>query len=138
MATADLAPLLADLTVRRRPGRWCFVTGAAVPVGVTVAATVVEDEGTTVVIAVEDAEALGHTPGFVAAWLTLEVASALDLVGLTAAVATALATEGIACNVLAGYHHDHLLVPEDRAADAIAALGALRARPSPIGRARPR
>ena len=125
MATGDLARLLADLTVRRRPGRWCFVTGTAVPIGVAVAATVVEDEGTTVVIGVEDAEALGVTPGFVASWLTLGVASALDAVGLTAAVATALADAGIACNVLAGYHHDHLLVPEGRAEEAISILEAL-------------
>lgn len=125
MASDDLTELLANLTVRRRPGRWCFVTGAAVPVGVTVAATVVEDEGTTVVISADDAEALGRTPGFVAAWLTLEVTSALDAVGLTAAVATALAADGIACNVLAGYHHDHLLVPEGRAEEAISSLEAL-------------
>lgn len=126
MPTGDLEQLLANLTVRRRPGRWCFVSGAAVPVGVAVAATVVEDEGMTAVIAAEDAEALGFAPGFVAAWLTLEVVSALDAVGLTAAVATALATEGIACNVLAGFHHDHLLVPEDRAAEAITVLEARR------------
>jgi len=127
MAIRDLEQLLANLSVRRRPGRWCFVSGAATPVGMTVAATVVEDEGTTAVIAVDDAEDLGIEPGFVAAWLTLEVNSALDAVGLTAAVATALADAGISCNVLAGYHHDHLLVPEGRAADAVAAIAALRA-----------
>ena len=44
--------------------------------------------------------------------------SALEAVGLTAAVATALAAAGIPANVLAGYSHDHLLVPEDRADDA--------------------
>ena len=68
----------------------------------------------------------GESPRFVAAWLSLRVHSALDAVGLTAAVSRALADAGIACNVLAGFHHDHLLVPAARRADAIAALHALR------------
>ncbi len=99
-----------------------------VPLGsdVEVAATIMEDEGPTSVISVADAERMGERPTFVAAWLTLDVVSALDAVGLTAAVATALAAEGIACNVLAGFHHDHLLVPEERADDAIASLIGLR------------
>ena len=65
-------------------------------------------------------------PEFVAAWLTVEVRSALDAVGLTARLATALASENIACNVLAGYHHDHLLVPFEMADRAVAVLEALR------------
>ena len=56
------------------------------------------------------------------AWLTLEVHSSLESVGLTAAVSARLAARGIACNVIAGYHHDHLLVPVARADDAIEAL----------------
>jgi hypothetical protein len=126
MTTADLSRLLADLAVKRRPGRWCFVSDVAVPSDVRVAASVVEDEGVTSVVSVADARRLGVEPGFVAAWLTLEVESALDAVGLTAVVASALAAAGIACNVLAGYHHDHLLVPEDRADRALALLGELR------------
>jgi hypothetical protein len=126
VATSDLSVLLQNLSVRRRPGQWCMVTGLTVPAEVTVAARIVEDEGVTSVISVADAERLGADPGFRAAWLTLEVDSALDAVGLTAAVSTALADAGIACNVLAGYHHDHLLVPADRAEQAMAVLGALR------------
>ena len=58
------------------------------------------------------------------AWLTLTVHSSLEAIGLTAAVSARLADEGIACNVLAGYHHDHLLVPVERADDAVRALAA--------------
>jgi uncharacterized protein len=90
-----------------------------------VAATIVEDEGVTSVVSVADAERLGHRPGFLAAWLTLDVESALDSVGLTATVATALAGQQIPCNVLAGFHHDHLLVPEGRADEAMAILRSL-------------
>jgi hypothetical protein len=125
MASADLSFLLAHLSVRRRPGRWCLVD-VAVPPDCPVMATVVEDEGVTSVVAVDDAARLGIEPDFVAAWLTLEVESALAAVGLTATVTTALAREGIACNVLAGLHHDHLLVPIAQADRAMAALERLR------------
>jgi len=40
-------------------------------------------------------------------------------------VSAALAASSIGCNVVAGAHHDHLFVPFDRAAEALAILGAL-------------
>jgi uncharacterized protein len=57
--------------------------------------------------------------------ITLNVYSALDGVGLTAAVAGALAAEGIACNMIAACHHDHVLVPAD-SGRAMAVLLALQ------------
>ena len=54
--------------------------------------------------------------------ITLHVTSALDGVGLTAAVATALSELGIPANVVAGHFHDHVFVPEDQAVAALAAL----------------
>jgi uncharacterized protein len=59
------------------------------------------------------------------AGVSLTVHSDLAAVGLTAAFTTALAGEGIICNVLAGVHHDHLFVQWDRRFDAVAALEAL-------------
>jgi len=50
------------------------------------------------------------------------VHSALEGVGLTAAVTSALADMGIACNVVAGFHHDHLFVPWQRREEALDAL----------------
>ena len=93
--------------------------------GLPVLATVAEDEGMGVVLRRGDAERLGLPVDWVGAWITLQVDSALDAVGLTAAVSTALADAGISCNVFAGVHHDHLVVPADRAADAVALLSAL-------------
>lgn len=54
--------------------------------------------------------------------ITLNVYSDLEGVGLTAAVASALAQEGIACNMIAAHHHDHVFVPSDRATEALAIL----------------
>ena len=70
-----------------------------------------EDEGFTLI-----------RPGDGWARITLCVHSSLAAVGLTAKVATALAARGIAANVVAGYHHDHLFVPWDRRQQALAAL----------------
>jgi len=57
--------------------------------------------------------------------ITLQVHSDLEAVGLTAAVATALADHDVACNVIAGFHHDHLFVPWPLREQALAILQAL-------------
>lgn len=125
----DLEAMLRTLTVSRRPGRFTLVTldSKIEPpaIGNGIEAVLEESEGTTIVCTVETAEANNWPQEFLAAWLTLDVHSALEAVGLTAAFSVALAGQGIPCNVLAGYFHDHLLVPEDRAADAVACLEGL-------------
>ncbi|MEM9465497.1 MAG: ACT domain-containing protein [Actinomycetota bacterium] len=125
----DLAAMLASLTVSVRNERYTFVTlppDTAPPLGDGVEAIVREAEGDTVVATVDRAVAAGWPIDFEAAWLTLEIHSALEAVGLTAAFSAALADAEISCNVLAGFHHDHLLVPAERADDAVAAIAALR------------
>ena len=62
---------------------------------------------------------------FRAAWITLEVHSDLNAVGLTAAVSGALARAGISCNVVAAACHDHLFVPVEAAPAALACLESL-------------
>jgi uncharacterized protein len=120
----DLEALLAALQVTRRPGTFTFVTVAASDHELIGAAqaTVSEPEGLTLVVPVDDARTAGFAVTFEAAWLTLEMHSALDAVGLTAEVSTRLARAGIACNVIAGTFHDHLLVPVDRCDEAIELL----------------
>ncbi|MDH5821810.1 ACT domain-containing protein [Luteimonas sp. RD2P54] len=123
--STDLAAMLAGLRVHARPGEYVFATGVDPALAGACEASVREEEGLCCVLRREHADALGLAYAFVAAWLTLEVHSALDSVGLTAAVAETLAVHGIACNVLAGFYHDHLLVPAARRDDALAALTAL-------------
>lgn len=128
-AERDLEVLVSSMDPVVRPGRFVFVTVAPdAPVG-EAEATVLEEEGRTLVLRAEDADRRGLAYDFVAAWITLRVHSALDAVGLTAAVSAALTGAGVSCNVLAGHHHDHLLVPEDRAGEALAALRELASRP---------
>lgn len=95
-------------------------------VGLDVVARVREAEGTTLVIPEEQALARGLAVRFRCAWITLQLPSALDATGLTARFAAALAADGIACNVVAGAHHDHLFVPVERADDALRLLRGLR------------
>ncbi len=122
----DLQGLLSTLRPDLRPGNVVYCTAArALEPGIRPLATITESEGTTYVLQQDDADRLQIPYEFVGAWITLRVHSALEAVGLTAAVSTALASAGIACNVLAGYFHDHLIVPADRAADALEVLTGL-------------
>jgi hypothetical protein len=107
------------LNPERRAGEYVFVADAR---GIEPQATVWEPEGPCAVVERAAADAAGLEYDFVAAWIVLRFESALDMVGLTAAFSAALAERGIPCNVLAGLRHDHLLVPVDRADEAVAAL----------------
>ncbi|UFR06617.1 ACT domain-containing protein [Streptomyces sp. Go40/10] len=119
----DLRTLLRGLRPELNPGRYVFTMAeGGVPSGVSPVVTVAEQEGLTLVVPQADADAAGMAYDYVAAWITLSVHSALDAVGLTAAVARALAAEGLSCNVVAGFHHDHLFVPHDEAERAVRTL----------------
>lgn len=124
-AERDLAVLLASMEPERQPGSFVFTTGEEAPPEARAVVVVREAEGVTTVLERSQADELGLGYDFVAAMISLRVHSALDAVGLTAAIATELADHGISCNVVAGYFHDHLFVPEvdaDRAVDLLRAL----------------
>lgn len=128
----DLAALLAHLDPELHPEPWVYAllpAGAAPPSAAF--AMVREVEGVTVVVPQAEAERLGLTVGFVAARVTLRVHSALEAVGMTAAFARVLAEGGISCNVIAGYHHDHLFVPWERRAEAVDLLRGLGGQAEP-------
>ena len=125
MAVLDIAVVLATMEPRLYPGEYGFACVAAPPPGVAVFATVAEDEGLTVVARAEELAAAGiaHQGGW--ARISLTVQSDLAAVGLTAAIATALAGQGISANVIAGFHHDHVFVQAERALDAVAVMRGL-------------
>jgi len=121
-AISDLKALLAGMAPRLNDRAWVFAPiEAGAPIAEAAFAIIREDEGLCAVLpAAKEAE-----PRF--ACITLEVHSDLEAVGLTAAVSVALADAGIACNVIAGLHHDHLFVPWERRETAIEQLQRLSA-----------
>lgn len=127
-AIHDLDLMLRGLEPVLRPQPYAMVLmgGDELPAGVTPAAIVREDEGLSAVLTEAEASALGLEVLYRGAWITLRVHSDLAAVGLTAAVSAALAQAGLSCNMLAGAYHDHLLVPWERADDAMSALHALQ------------
>lgn len=118
----DGAEMVRQMRPERVAGRWVFrsVTLAEVAsLAGRMRALFFEAEGPSVVLPAtnQDTDAMVQ--------ITLQVHSALDGVGLTAAVSGALARAGIACNVIAASHHDYLFVPEARADEALEILRAL-------------
>ena len=81
-----------------------------------------EEEGITVIIEKDLADRQQLSYFYVAAWITLTVHSSLEAVGLTAAFSTALANEGISCNVVAAFYHDHIFVAKNDAEKAMKIL----------------
>ena len=114
-----LEPLLS-------PGEYVFVTlpGAAYGAGAELdpVAAVREGETLSLVVPRANADAAGSRYDGAFGLISLGLDSAVTDVGVTAAVAAALAARGIACNVLAGFARDHLLVPAGRAAEAVRVL----------------
>jgi uncharacterized protein len=126
----DLARLIATMTPVVREGEYVVVSLTVKP-DVDCEAVIREAEGVTCVVARAIADEHDWPYDFVGGWVTLQVHSALEAVGLTAAVSAAMTAEGIPCNVLAGFFHDHLLVPADRVPDTVRVLEELSARGAP-------
>ncbi|MEQ5789150.1 ACT domain-containing protein [Erythrobacter sp. NFXS35] len=111
---SELSAMLAGMAPVLHPDPWQFVLlDGDAPTDAF--ALIREDEGLTAIVA-------GQGDGAAFARITLMVHSALEGVGLTAAVSGALAGAGIACNIVAGFHHDHLFVPWARRDEALAVL----------------
>jgi len=85
-------------------------------------ALVREREGVTLVLEATDAGALGMDTTRLFRRISLGVHSSLEATGLTAVASQALTDAGISANVIAGYFHDHFMVPASRAQEALAAL----------------
>ncbi|UKB77913.1 ACT domain-containing protein [Chryseobacterium sp. MEBOG07] len=85
-----------------------------------------EAEAVTIVLEKAIAEEWGMNYSYISSWITLNIHSSLEAVGLTAAFANALKQENISCNVVAAYFHDHIFVAKEDAENAMKALEALK------------
>jgi len=81
-----------------------------------------EAEGMTLIVTRAAAQAHGLAHNFACRMITLNVHSSLEAVGFLAAIAAQLAAASLGVNPVAGYFHDHLFVPENRAEQALVAL----------------
>lgn len=115
----DLKAMLMGMEPVLSERIWCFQPVSDTRfIPETAFAVIREDEGACCILPAE--ASASDAAQF--ARITLSVHSDLEGVGLTASVATTLATSGIACNVIAGLNHDHLFVPWDRREEALALL----------------
>ncbi len=118
--------MISGMTPVLREGKFVFAMapdGAALPDAISVFQ---EDEGTSMILPLDTATKAGYDCADTMRCITLNVYSSLTGCGLTAAVATALSDNGIACNMVAAFHHDHAFVPTDRAEEALSILMALQ------------
>lgn len=125
----ELRRLLQDLRPALRSESYVFCTLKGAIYGALnhtrPLAAITEAEGLTLIIPKEEADREGLSYEATFRCITLQVHSSLEAVGLTAAVAQTLAAHQISANMLAGYHHDHLLVPADDAEETMRLLLAL-------------
>ena len=120
--------MVAALEPELRPGRFVFCQSPLEtwwdlkPI-----AMFQESEGVSLILEEGRARAAGIASEDAMGLITLNVYSALTGVGLTAAVSSALAAVGIACNMVAALSHDHVFVPFERTQEALAILRKLQA-----------
>tara|TARA_B100000674_G_C37893196_1_gene940016 strand:+ start:1019 stop:1435 length:417 start_codon:yes stop_codon:yes gene_type:complete len=115
----ELSPLLhSECYVFCSLPKGCHeILGTLDPIG-----TFSEHEGLSLILTEADALKADLNYEGVFRKITLEVQSSLQAVGLTAAVSSALAKEGISANIVAATYHDHIFVPRDQAEDALKIL----------------
>jgi hypothetical protein len=120
----DLTTLLRSMQPKWNEGEYVFCTTKDIASieWREVIGSFREEEGITIIIEKNKADKLKLKYSFVASWITLTVHSSLEAVGLTAAFSKALADEGISCNVIAGFYHDHIFVPINEKEKAMTVL----------------
>jgi uncharacterized protein len=123
----DLSILLKNIRPFRNEGEYVFCTVDDLTQIDTddVIGTFKEKECVTLILPRVKADKMNLAYSVVFAWITLTVHSSLEAVGLTAAFSKALSAEGISCNVVAAFYHDHIFVNINDAEMAIKVLSAL-------------
>ena len=122
----DLKKLLANLSPLLDSREYVFCTFKDSAYGdyaeLQPIASFLEDEGLTLVIPRDRADKEGISYQSIFKRITLNIYSSLEAVGLTAAVSTLLAEQGVSANMIAAYHHDHIFVSAADAERTVALL----------------
>jgi len=128
LSEKDLATLCATIEPEMAEPVYvyCSFPDFTLPEGLSALFTFREVEGLTAVLDLQDADRYGLPYAFEARLITLKVHSSLEAVGFLAVVSAHLAKVAIPCNAIAGYYHDHILIPVDRADEAFLVLKGIR------------
>ena len=122
--------MIANMTPVLQPGQFVFIStwdkALMAKLGNDAISTFREDEGLSMLVPLLSAKDAGLAVALPMRCITLNVYSSLEGVGLTAAVATALGSHDIPCNMVAACHHDHVFVPADKCDQAVEVLQALQ------------
>ena len=120
----NLKKLVKGMTPKLNDGEYVFATVddlSSIDASLAIC-TFKEAEGITLVINRQKADQLELKYDFVANWITLQIHSSLEAIGLTAVFSTELAVKNISCNVIAGFYHDHIFVSTKDSIRAIETL----------------
>ncbi len=118
----DLEEVLAALDPRLNEGRYAVVSSRDPVKDVQAFMTLVEPEGVTMLVRVEEAQERGLSFERPLAWITLGVVRAIGTLGFVPALTTALAQARIPSVAGVGRWHTHLFVPEEDADRAVKVL----------------
>lgn len=109
----DLNKLLSEMSPKLIEGKYLFITVDGEYQDYIKFKPIMsfkEREGLTLII--PEKSAIDHRLDYSDTYsmITLEIHSSLNAVGLTAAVSSKLAEDGISANVVAAFYHDHIFV----------------------------
>ncbi|MDC7241058.1 MAG: ACT domain-containing protein [Spirochaetales bacterium] len=128
----DLQKLISSMSPQLKEGEYVFLTvqgsygdySELEPL-----ASFREIEGLTLIVPADRAADAGWKDEPPFRMITLNVHSSLNAVGLTAAVSSKLAEDGISANVVAAFYHDHIFVQASLAERALESLKELSGMP---------
>lgn len=125
---SDLGKLLATLALVLADETYVFATmpSGKMPDGLSPQMTFHEAEGLSLIITKSQAQAFGIAYEYECRMITLNIHSSLEAVGFMAHISQLLAKEGISVNPVAGFYHDHLFVPLDKAEAAMRLLAEIK------------